>query len=454
MNANALDQYLELFDSQREVIDAHSAAPLNAVRDEAARSLRDRALPPLGSEHYEHTDLNAILAPDYGLNIADVPVEVDPALTFKCDVPHLSTSLFVTVNDRCRGTDGTELPEGVLAGSLREIAKSHPEVVEKAYARIADADNPLVALSTMLAQDGFMLYVPAGVRIERPIQLVNILAFLSPMMAVRRVLVVLEEDSEAKLLVCDHTQVADVPFLSLQTVEILAGRRARFDYYDLEESSAQTSRLSQIYLRQEEGSDVMIDGITLFNGTTRNEYHTVFRGADARLHLYGMAIEDADRRVDTFSRVSHEATGCHTSELFKYVADDRANAAFCGSIYVAPGASGTEAYQSSRNVISSDEARIFSKPQLIIHNDDVKCSHGTTIGRLDEMQMFYMETRGLSQATARRMLKQAFMADVIEGVRLPALKERLYSLVERRFMGESSACAGCRAASCNNLNRK
>lgn len=442
---NALKQYIDLYAEHRSLIDEHSSDVLNRRRAEAARALEGAELPKAGSENYEHCDLEDAFSPDYGLNIADIPLDVDPSLTFRCNVPHLSTALFLTVNDRCRAACDVKelLPEGVIAGSLAAAAKAHPELVEKYYGRIADADSTTVNLSTMLAQDGFFLYVPPRVKIERPIQLVNILAYLMPQMVVRRVLVVMDEDSEAKLLVCDHTQTEDVAFMNLQTIEIFAGKGSKFDYYDLEESSKDTRRVSQLYLHQEERSDVMIDGITLYNGRTRNEYHTVFRGRDARLSLYGMAIEDADRTVDTYSRVSHEAVDCHTDELFKYVADDKSRASFCGSIYVAPGASGTQAYQSNRNVIGSDEARIFSKPQLIIHNDDVKCSHGTTIGQLDAMQLFYMEARGISPEVGRRMLKQAFMSDVIEGVRLPALKERLYGLVERRFSGEQSGCAHC-----------
>ncbi len=447
---NALKQYTDLYAEHHALIDEHSANLLNERRKEAAKALDGAVLPPAGSENYEHCDLEAMFAPDYGLNIAALPLDVDPSLTFRCDVPHLSTALFLTVNDRCTpACDVAELlPEGVIAGSLAKAASEYPELVEKYYARIADADNTTVNLSTLLAQDGFFLYVPAGVKVERPLQLVNILSYLMPQMVVRRMLIVMEEESEAKLLVCDHTQTEDVSFLNLQTIEIYAGRNSRFDLYDLEESSADTNRVSQLYLRQEAGSDVMIDGITLFNGRTRNEYHTVFRGSDASLHLYGMAIEDAERKVDTYSHVSHEAKDCRTDEMFKYVADGKSRASFCGSIYVAPGASGTQAYQSSRNVIGSDGAHIFSKPQLIIHNDDVKCSHGTTIGQLDALQLFYMEARGIPAEVGRRMLKQAFMADVIEGVRLPALKERLYGLVERRFSGEQSACAHC-AGNCH-----
>ncbi len=441
----ALRQYVDLYREHKELIDSHSAPAVNALREEACRRLEQAVLPARGDENYEHTDLTAMLAPDYGLNIARVPIDVNPAASFRCDVPHLSTSLFFLINDTFAADDRSfeGLPAGVTVMGLARFAKEYPEVARAHYGRLADMGNPLVALDTMLCQDGAVIYVRKGVKVEKPLQLVNILHNGMPLMAVRRLLIILEEEAEARLLVCDHTQMPDTNFLSLETVEIFAGARSRFDLYDLEESTEKTGRLYSLYLRQEEESSVLIDGITLYNGTTRNEYHTIFTAPGSELKLYGMGIEDAERSLETYSRIAHEAGGCKTDELFKYVVDDRATGSFTGRIYVAPGASKTEAYQANRNLIGSDEARMYAKPQLEIYNDDVKCSHGTAIGRLDEMQLFYMRTRGLSEQEARLLLKQAFMADVIDGVRLDALRERLRHLVERRFAGEAAGCGSC-----------
>lgn len=446
---SALKQYIDLYKEHKELFDSGSAPVLNAWRGDAARTLTDSLLPVKGSENYEHFSLADALAPDYGLNPARVPIDVDPAASFRCDVPNLSTALFINLNDRLAKSSLTDrsLPEGVIAGSLREIALSHPELVDTYYNRLADKTNPLVSLNTMLAQDGLFIYVPDGVRVEKPLQLVNILSNGTPLMAVRRILIVLGKGAEARLLVCDHTQRSDVRFLSLQTVEIFAGEDSVLDLYDLEESNQSTTRLNTLYLRQEARSNVLLDGMTLYNGATRNEYYCRFTAPEARLRLLGMAIADSARRVDNFSLIRHDAPSCHSDELFKYVLDDEARGAFCGRIYVAPGSTKTEAYQSNRNIVGSSDARMFTKPQLEIYNDDVKCSHGSAIGRLDEMQLFYMRTRGLSEPTAKLLLKQAFMSDVIDAVRLESLRDRLHYLVERRFSGENASCASCAAGS-------
>ena len=430
---NALKQYIDLYREHADLIDLNSAEMLNGRREEAFRILEGMKLPEKGSENYETTSLPDILNPDYGVNIARVNIDVNPAASFHCGVPNLSTSLFMLVNDIYAETPRSRegLPEGIEAGSLRKFAEQHPEIIERYYGRIADIHNPIVALDTLLAQDGIAIWVKRGVNVEKPLQLVNILQSGMPLMAVRRVLIIAEEDAKVKILSCDHTQNPDVDFLALNTIEIFAGRNSQVDLYDLEESTERTSRLSALYLRQEEGSNVLIDGITLYNGTTRNEYHTSFIGEHASLKLYGMGIEDRKRHLDNYSRIEHAKGSCTTDELLR------------------PGADKTEAYQSNRNIVGSDTARMYSKPQLEIYNDDVKCSHGTATGQLDEMQVFYMRTRGIPEATAKLLLKQAFMADVIDGVRLEGLQERLHMLVERRFAGGESSCASCRSA-CNN----
>lgn len=446
---NALTQYLDLYRQYHDIIDTHSAEAINSRREEAYAVLENAVLPKAGSDNYENTDLEAMLAPDYGLNIAKLDIDVNPAATFHCDVPRISSNPFLIVNDSFTSSDNIigSMPEGVEVGSLRDFAQRNPEHFLKFYGRAADIKNPMVALDTLLVQDGFYLRVKRGVKIDKALQLVNILQNGMPLMAVRRILIIIEDYAEASLLVCDHTQNPDIDFLSLETIEIFVGENASFDFYNLEESTARTNRISALYLNQKADSRVVIDGMTLYNGTTRNEYYCRFEGENASLRLLGMGIEDEERKLSTYTRIDHAVPRCHSDELFKYSIDDNARGAFTGRIYVAEGAVKTEAYQSNRNLVGSDTARMESRPELEIYNDDVKCSHGSATGQLDAMQMFYMRTRGLDEPTARLLLKQAFMADIIDGVRVENLRDRLHLLVERRFSGASSACASC--AGCN-----
>lgn len=449
---DALMQYIDLYKAHSGLVNSNSEEIMNQPRERALEILESSSLPHKGEENYETIDLPAILAPDYGLNLARIEIDVNASAPFRCGVPNVSSSLFIVRNDLYSESKATRdsLPEGVYAGSLKEFCRVHPEIASQYYSKIANLLNPLVALNTLYAQDGIVVWVKQGVKLEKPLQIVNVLQNGMPLMAVRRLLFIMEENAEVKVLMCDHTQTDNVDFVALQTTEVFLAPNASLDIYELEESTRRTSRLSQVYACQQEGSHLLLDGITLFNGVTRNEYYVNLAGRDASLHLFGMAIEDKDRQIDTYSRVEHNAKGCHTDELLKYVIDDEAVGAFAGLIRVAEGADKTEAFQSNRNILGSDSAKVFSKPQLEIYDDDVKCSHGSATGQLDELQVFYMRTRGIPEEQAKFLLKQAFMADVIDAVKLPSLRDRLRLLVEKRFSGELYNCLSC-SSGCHDL---
>ena len=207
-----------------------------------------------------------------------------------------------------------------------------------------------------------------------------------------------------------------------------------------------THRVSSIYVHQQGRSNVLVDGITLTNGTSRNNYHVVVDGEHAETQLLGMTIASGTQHVDTYTHIDHRAPRCHSNEMFKYVLSEQAIGAFAGKILVQPDCPRVEAYQGNRNICASDTARMYTKPQLEIYTDDVKCSHGTTIGQLDDEALFYMRTRGISLDEARNLLMQAFMADVIDAVRLDTLRDRLRYLTEKRFNGTLANCGACVAA--------
>lgn len=444
--SNSLTQYIELYEQNRELICDNSAPVLNAPRKEALDIVKSSRLPDRHTEGFEKTSIEEMFAPDYGVNVSRVNIPVDVAASFRCDVPSLSTLLGFVINDSFLPTSKLEskLPEGVLFGSLKRIAQEHPELVGKYYNTVAPAENPSVALNTLLAQDGVMIYVPKGVRIERPLQLVNVFSSPVPLAAFRRILIVVEENAELQLLVCDHTQDQENSYLAAQISEVILGEGARLEVCSIEESSARTSRYSRLFVRQNAGSNFSFNSTTLTCGTTRNDFSVSLLGERCETMLAGMVIGSDNMHVDNDSDIRHMAPRCNSNQLFKYVLDGESKGAFEGSIFVAPGAKFTEAYQSNRNILASTTAKMHCKPQLEIYNDDVKCSHGATTGQLDNDALFYMRSRGIPEKEARTMLMQAFMVDVIDTVRISGLRERLLHLVDRRFAGSLGDCAGCR----------
>ncbi|WP_286008171.1 Fe-S cluster assembly protein SufD [Barnesiella viscericola] len=446
---SAVQQYIDLYHAQKDLITGHSSPVMNALRDEAVALLESRGLPTLKDEEFRRTDIEALYAPDYGLNLGRVNIEVNPYEVFRCDVPNLSTLLYFVVNDTFYAQAqpaAAKLPEGVLVGSLCEMARQYPQLVERYYGRAADMKRDgTVALNTAFAQDGFFIYIPDGVVVEKPIQLVNILRGNVDFMVNRRLLIVVGKGAQAKLLVCDHSDESSVRFLASQVCEIFVDDDAVFDYYDMEESSENTAKVASVFVRQGARSNVLVNGIVLHNGITRSNYYSTFAGEHAELSLCGMGIVDKEQSVDTYTFIDHAVSHCHSNELFKYVLNDSARGSFCGRILVRHGAQKTEAYQGNKNLCASPLAKMYTKPQLEIYADDVKCSHGATVGQLDQNALFYMRSRGITEAEARMLLMFAFTNDVIEQVRLDALKDRLRQLVEKRFRGELAKCSGCQA---------
>lgn len=444
---SALTQYIKLFEANREVIYANSAPALNALRPAALELLKQSSLPRRGEEGYEKTDLDEWFAPDFGLNISRVNIPVDIAKSFKCDVPNLSTLLGLVINDTFVPTSTllANLPEGVIVTSLRHAAIEHHDLIAAHYGKIASADDAATALNTLLAQDGVFIYLGRSIKVERPIQIVNISSSPVAQMSVRRILIIAEAGSSADILLCDHSQ-GESAYLTTQVIEADIQRDAAVNIIDLEETTASTHRLNQFYARQHNNSQLALTEATLLNGHTRNELTVNIKGSHAYCRLNGIAIGRDSQLIDNCSNVIHAHAGSRSNQLFRYVLDHHSIGSFEGGIEVAPGASQTEAYQSNGNVLASPDARMHTKPRLLIYNDDVKCSHGASTGQLDESALFYMQTRGIPRHEAEQMLMEAYVADVLAHVNPVIVRDRLSHLISKRFSGTLATCHSCSTA--------
>ena len=443
-------QYIELYEQARQIIMDHASEAMNAVRDQAFEDFRRQGFPSRKVERYKYTDIEELFAPDYGVNLSRLQIPVDPYQAFRCDVPNLSTSLFFVVNDMFYNDSKPKghLPEGVIIDSMR----NHPEIVAKYYARLANtSEDAVTALNTMLAQDGMLVYVPRNVKVERAIQVINILKAtpqnaqrqVPDLMVNRRVLIVLEEGAEIKMLFCDHA-ADDRNFLATQVIEAYVGDNASLDLYCLEETHYKNVRLSNVYIDQQRDSRVNHHVITLHNGVTRNKLDLTFSGEGAECNCYGCVIADKEQHVDNNTLITHKVPHCTSSELYKYVLDDKSTGAFAGRVLVEPGAQKTSSQMTNQNLTATREARMYTQPMLEIYADDVKCAHGSTVGQLNDAALFYMRQRGISLNEAKMLLQNAFINEVIDKMQLEPLRDRLHHLVEKRFRGELNKCEGCK----------
>ena len=445
-------QYIDLYRQCRQLIFDHSSEVMNAVRDEAFGRFCKNGFPSKKVERYKYTDIQKLMAPNYGLNLKRLQIPVDPYQAFKCDVPNLSTALFFIVNDGFYSGEKMVLPtpkfpEGVVIGSLNERTSLHSplsSLLSGFYNQLAGKDGDAITdLNTMLAQDGLLVYVPKNVVVDKTVQVINILRSDVDLMVNRRVLIVAEEGAEIKLLFCDHA-ADDRNFLTTQVIEVFAGEDAKVDLYCMEETHARNVRLSNVYVRQERSSRVRHNVITLHNGVTRNKLDLVLAGDGAECQLGGCVIADKQQHVDNNTLVVHEAQHCTSNELYKYVLDEQSTGAFAGRVYVAHGAQKTTSQMTNQNLTATPEARMYTQPMLEIYADDVKCAHGSTVGQLSDAALFYMRQRGIPEKEARMLLQVAFIREVVDQIELIPLRDRLHHLIDKRFRGELNKCAGCK----------
>jgi len=271
---NSEQQYIDLYNEASDMLKRHAADALNAVRDRAFADFKAQGFPTRKVERYKYTDIPALFAPDYGLNLNRLEIPLNPYDTFKCDVPNLSTSLYFVVNDSFynKMLPQAGLPEGVIVDSLEHVATQKPGLIAEYYARIADTrEDAITALNTMFAQDGLFVYVPKHVKIDRAIQVINILRADVDLMVNRRVLIVMEQGAEAKFLFCDHA-ADNRKFLSTQVIEAYVAENASLELNCLEETHLKNTRLSNVYIEQQANSRVNHNVITLHNGVTRNRH--------------------------------------------------------------------------------------------------------------------------------------------------------------------------------------
>ncbi len=438
---NINDRFLALFDDNRSQIELNGPAVVNGKRDEARAAFAKLGIPGRKVENYRYSDLQANFNGAWSVNFDVLDETVGNHELFHCSVPNLDVCTVVLVNGRFVSAQG--VPDKVLIGSLAEAGRQHASLFEQYYGTIAPAGSDgMVAMNTMFAQDGLFLYVGKGVEVEKPVHVVNILTGKKDRLSFFRNLVIADSGSNLKLLFCDHT-LSTSRFAANGVTEVFAGENAFVEYYGIQSQHNLTAQVHGVYFNQKRYSNLQTNHLTLHCGAARNNIHVKLDDENCEAHLYGLYLMDKNQHVDNFSFVDHAYPNCHSNELFKGVLDDSATGAFTGSIKVRPDAQKTLAYQSNKNLLLTSEARFSTKPQLEIYADDVKCSHGATVGQIDDDALFYLRARGIGEKEARILLMYAFAYEVIEKIGIQPLQDEIKSLVEKRFRGELSKCDSC-----------
>jgi Fe-S cluster assembly protein SufD len=422
----------------------------NRYRESAFEDFKRLGIPDKKNEAYKYTNLETFLSYQYQKYYSPMPADFTEAERFHCEVEDLDVWNMVLLNGFFpHGEKGlVMLPGGIWVGSMKSAVKQFPALVEKHYNKyVNNAKDGLVPLNTALASDGLFIYAPKHTVYTKPIQIVNLLHSDKDIFVQDRNLVVVEDGAQLSLLICDHA-ISPQHFLTNTITEVYVGSNARFEIIRVQNQHNNSGKITHTFIHQEHDSYASSNNITLHGGLVRNATWHYLAGEHGETHSYGLFLADKHQHIGNFVNVDHVAPNCNSTQLFKGVLDDSSTGAFNGRIMVHKEAQGTNAFQRNNNIILSENARMDTKPQLEIFADDVKCSHGATVGQLDDNALFYLRSRGIDAREARLMLMFGFAHEVIQNIPLEVLRDRIDNLVLKRLRGELSRCASC-AIQCN-----
>jgi len=441
----AAEELIDLFTQNQSIYYEGCPAFMNDAREVAIEKFKAQGIPSRKNEHYKYTDLRPVFQNDFSVVPRYVEQNIDLHEVFNCDVPQLNSHIILLINGWYYGRNRRmgNFPEGVICSSLQHAAQQHPDLVKKHYNQLAvESDDPMSNLNTSFAKDGLFFYVPDNVTIESPVQVINLLSAKENTFAVQRNLFILGKNSEAKIVFCDHTLNQNY-YIHSNLSECYVGQYARLGFYSIQNQHNGAVNNTHLFSKLEQNANLDTNVITLNGGIVRNNLTVKLAGEYAHANINGLVLADENQHIDNFTTIDHEVPNCTSSQLYKNILDDQSSGVFAGKIHVLRDAQKTEAFQQNNNVLLSESAEMNSKPQLIIDADDVRCSHGATIGRIDEDALFYLRTRGIREQEARLMIMFAFADQVLSQIGVPELRERMEDLVEKRLRGELGPCQSC-----------
>ena len=429
--AGMVAPYLEDFDVFACTLPAGEPAAVKAVRRRALERFAALGFPTTRQEDWRFTNVAPIARTAFHRKAGEpaAPESATEVRTF----PALARLTFVDGRFAPGLSEIGELPEGVVVASLADALALTPEAVEPHLAQYASFEaQPFVALNTAFWADGAFVSLPPGAVVREPIHLV----FLSsgtaelPTIAYPRNLFLAGAHSQGTIV---ETYQGTGAYFNCAVTEVVAGPDSVLDHYKVQRESTDAYHLSTFEVRGERGSHFSSHSISLGGALVRNDVNAVLAGEGIDAILNGLYLAEGRQHVDHHMRVEHAAPHCSSHELFKGILDGKARAVFNGLIHVHPGAQKTDAKQSNRNLLLSKEAIANSNPQLEIFADDVKCTHGSTVGQLDDDAVFYLRSRGIGVEAARSLLTYAFASDLVERIKVDPVRHELTEFLFARL---------------------
>jgi len=439
------EKIIKDFEENKYLLFDNISKDIQSAKEQAFKNFLKQGMPNTKSENWRFTDISKILLNNYEHCWVPSSENIDIEKLFQCDLPEMDTYTVIQYNGwfLSRTSDLNVLDNGTIIGSLHKAMQKYPEIFEKHFGRYTDCEkNPLEALNTAFSLDGVFIYVPDNVTLEKPIQIINIINTEVNTIVQPRNLFIAGKNSKLTLVHCDHSLIHKLSFINSVT-EIFIDDNAFVDHYKMQNKDADSALFTTINAHIEKNARLSTNTVVLNGGLIRNNIKVKLNGQNAEADLKGLYLVDKKQHVDNQIFVEHAASHCYSNQLYKGIIDDEARAVFNGRILVQKDSQKTNAYQANNNILLTDNAQVNSQPQLEIYADDVKCSHGSTVGQLDPEAMFYLRSRGICEHSARMLLMYAFASDVVDKIAIEPLRNRMDNLVSKRLKGELSICDQC-----------
>ncbi len=421
---------------------ANGPAWLSRLRESAMSRFEQVGFPTTDDEEWKYTNVAGIAKGDFlpALNADEsasgpVAAQLEPFLYGEARDSRL---VFVNGTYSAELSSLEALPEGTSVVNLSEALKGeHAEVVREQLARDADSqESALVALNTAFIAEGAFLFIPKGARLQSPVQLL----FLStstkgqgPLVSFPRVLVFADEGSEATVIESYGSMAEEAVYWTNAVVEIVLAANARLEYYKVQREGQRAFHTATTTAELGRSSSFNSTTITMGAALARHDIRISLDAEGAECWVDGLYVVGTGQHADTHSLIDHRQPHCTSHQLYKGILDGKSRAVFNGKVYVREGAQKTDAMQTNRNLLLSDEARVDTKPQLEIFADDVKCAHGATVGQLEEEELFYLVSRGLRPELARNLLTYGFAEEVITKINVESIRMQLDEAVLNRL---------------------
>lgn len=415
-----------------EKIDVNS--DLHDIRTSAIKNFENKGFPTKKEEAWKYTSLNSILKNDFSV-FPKIENEIEFKDVKKYFIHEIDTYKVIFVDGIFSSFLSSTTHDG-LDVCLMSSALTKPKyklAIDEYFNKIASKDESLTTLNTAFASEGAYINIPKSKVVEKPIEIIYFSTGKENALLVQpRNLVIVGENAHVQIME-RHQSLNENPVLTNSVTEIFAQKRAVVDYYKIQNDLQSANLIDNTYIAQKEQSHASVHTFSFGGNITRNNLNFYHQGEHIDSTLKGITIIGDKQHVDHYTLVQHATPNCESHQNYKNILTDSATGVFNGKIFVEKEAQKTNAFQQNNNILLSDKATINAKPQLEIFADDVKCSHGCTIGQLDESAMFYMQQRGIPKKEAKALLMYAFSNEVIESIKIPELKQRITKIIATKL---------------------